>query len=234
MRRSPCGLGRLFRDTGLLGLLAASCILAAGARAAPAPTLFRVTLVGTAHQEWVYTSAPVEDGACRRTEMTEGIRSATFRTRRPIVVRLLGGRVLPVDLKGLAGTVTLGGANTRDENCGGVGSQVISDCVQTRRSFAGARAQIGSPRRGVLGLGLVRNVRLRVSDCPREPAEVRRRPLGPAPGPLRLPKAALTEQRLTRMTLRGSRTQRKRYASPEEGRLEERAEWKLTFVRVRD
>ena len=164
--------------------------------------------------------------------MSEGIRTVRFRTSRPVVVRLLGGRVLPADLHGISGTVTLGGANRRDENCAGVGSSVISDCVETKRSFAGAKARIASPRRGVLSLGVVRNVRLRRSDCPREPADVIRRALGPAPGPLRLPKVALTEQRLTRMTLRGSRTQRKVYASPEEGRLDERSEWTLTFVRV--
>jgi hypothetical protein len=147
-------------------------VLAAGARAAPAPTLFRVTLVGTANQEWSYTAAPVEDGICRRTEMTEGIRSVRFRTSRPVVVRLRAGRVLPADLRGLAGTVTLGGANTKDENCAGVGSQVISDCVQTKRSFAGARARIASRRPGVLALEAVRDVRLRVSDCPREPVDV--------------------------------------------------------------
>jgi hypothetical protein len=234
VRRSPCGLRRLTRNTGFLGLLAATCVLAAGAPAAPAPTLFRVTLVGTAHHEWAYTAAPVEDGACRRTEMTEGIRNATFRTSRPVVVRLLAGRVLPADLRGLAGRITLGGANTKDENCAGVSSSVISDCAQTKRSFTGGRARVASPRPGMLALGVVRNVRLRVADCPREPVEVMRRPLGPARGPLRLPKAALMERRLNRLTVRGSRTQRTRYASPEEGRLEERTEWTLTFVRIKD
>ena len=234
MRRSPSGLWRLPRNTGFLGLLVATCVLAAGARAAPAPTLFRVTLVGTAQHQWAYTAAPVEDGACRRTEMTEGIRNATFRTSRPVVVRLLAGRVLPADLRGLAGRVTLGGANTKDENCAGVGSSVISDCAQTRRSFAGASARIASPRPGLLALEAVRNVRLRASDCPREPVEVRRRPLGPTPGPLRLPKEAFIEQRLTRLRLSGSRTRRKTYASPERGQLQERAEWTLTFVRVKD
>jgi hypothetical protein len=166
--------------------------------------------------------------------MTEGIRTAKFRMSRPTVVRLLGGRVLPVDLRGIVGTVTLGGANTKDEKCAGVGSAVISDCAQTKRSFTGARARISSPRPGVLSLGVVRNVRLRVADCPREPVEVIRRPLGPARGPMRLPKAALMERRLNRLTLRGSRTERKRYASPEEGQLEERTEWTLTFVRIKD
>jgi hypothetical protein len=142
--------------------------------------------------------------------------------------------VLPVDLRGLSGTVTLGGANTKDENCAGVGSSVISDCAQTRRSFAGARTRIGSPRRGVLALSVISDVRIRASDCPREVREVLRRQLGPVPGPLRLPQAALVEQRLARLTLRASRTRRKVYAAPEKGRLEERAEWTLTFVRAED
>ena len=36
----------------------------------------------------------------------------TFRTKKPVTVRLAGGRVLPVVIRGIAGTVTLGGANT--------------------------------------------------------------------------------------------------------------------------
>jgi hypothetical protein len=234
VRRSACGLRRLAKDIGLLGLLAATCVLAASAPAAPAPALFRLSLVGTTNQEWTHTSAPVDEGNCRRTEKSEGIRTARFRTGRSVVVRLLGGRVLPVDVRSMRGSVTLGGANTRDENCGGVGSAAISDCAETRRSFSGASARIASPRPSVLRLSVVRNVRIPSSDCPREPLEVVRRPLGPAPGPLRLPQAAFTEQRLMRLTLHGSRTQRKIYGAPEEGRLVERAEWILTFVRIKD
>jgi hypothetical protein len=190
--------------------------------------------VGTAHQEWAYTGAPVETTGCSRTEMTEGIRTATFRTRRPIVVRVLGGRVLPVDLRGIAGTVTLAGANTTEEKCGDTGTAKIADCVQTRRSFAGARVRLSSPRPGVLALTPIRDVRLGTADCPTEPVDVRRRPLGPVPSRLKWPKAALVSPKVARITLSGSRSQRKTYASPASGRLEERTEWTLTFVRIKN
>jgi hypothetical protein len=75
-------------------------------------------------------------------------------------------------------------------------------------------------------------VRLARSDCPLEPRDVTRRPLGPAMGLLRLPKAALMEHRLARITLTGSRSLKKAYASPEQGQLNERVEWTLTFVRA--
>jgi hypothetical protein len=226
------GLG-LARNIGLLGLLAATFVLAAGATATPAPTLFRVTVVGTAHQDWTYTAPPVKTGDCSRTEKSEGIRNATFRTTRPIVAGLSGGRVLTVDLRGIAGTVTLAGANTTEDACaGGTGTAKIADCVQSRRSFAGARVRLASPQRGIVAMGLIRNAALAMSACPTEPADVRRRPLGPAPGALRLPQAALTEQRISSMTLSGSRTQRKTYASPEAGRLVERVQWRVTFTRV--
>jgi hypothetical protein len=165
--------------------------------------------------------------------MTEGIRTGTFRTSRPILVRLLGGRVFATDARGIAGTVVLGGANTTEEKCGPTGTAKIADCVQTRRSFAAARVRISSPRRGVVALGSVRNVRLRRADCPTEPVDVLRRQLGPIPGPLNLPKVALMEQNVASITLSGSRSARKIYASPEAGRFEERAEWTLTFVRVK-
>jgi hypothetical protein len=223
-------LGRRGWTVGLLGVL---CALAAQAStAARSPTLFRLTIVGTAHQEWAHTAAPVEEGTCSRTETTEGIRAATFRTKVPMVVRLLNGRVQPVDVRGITGTVTLGGANSSEEVCGGTGTHKTGDCAQTRRSFAGAQVRLTSPRPGVVTIGLIANVRLARADCPREPADVRRHPLGPALGLLRLPKGALMEHRLSRITLTGSRTQKKVYASPEQGHLTERIRWTLTFVRV--
>jgi len=207
-------------------------VLAAGVSAAPAPTAFSLTLTGTAHHEWSHTTAPAENGNCVRTEMSEGIRTTQFRTKKPILVRLVGGRVLPADVRGLTGTVTLAGANTIDERCGDVGTAQIADCAQTRRSFSGARVRVWSPHPGFVAVGPVRNVRLGASDCPREPAEVVRRPLGPTLTPLRLPKETVKQQRVARITLRASRTGRTTYGSPEEGNLRERAEWKLTFVRV--
>jgi hypothetical protein len=208
------------------------CSAAAHASAATTPTLFRLTIVGTAHQEWSVTAAPVVSGDCRRTETSEGIRTATFRTRKSVIVRVAGGRVLPVDVRGILGKVTLAGANTTEEVCGGVGSSKIADCAQTSRAFTGATVHAASPRPGFVAFKGVANVRLATADCPLEPADVRRRPLGPPLNLVRLPKEALMEQKLARINLRATRNRRKVYGSPEQGRLVERIEWTLKFVRV--
>src|SRR6266581_1378964 len=83
----------------LLGLVGAACVVAAYASAAPAPTNFRLTIVGTARQEWTFSAAPVTSGDCRQTETSEGIRTVRFRTTVPATVRLAAGRVLPVDVR---------------------------------------------------------------------------------------------------------------------------------------
>jgi hypothetical protein len=225
-------LGRLRRKIGLLCLVGIGCSAAAHASAAPAPTLFRLTIVGTAHQEWSVTSAPEVSGDCRRTEKSEGIRTATFRTRAPVVVRVAGGRVLPVTVRGILGKVTLAGANTTEEVCGEVGTSKIADCAQTRRAFNGATVHAASPRPGVVTFKGIANVRLATADCPLEPADVRRRPLGPPLNLVRLPKEALMEQKLASINLRVTRNRRKVYGSPEQGRLVESAEWTLKFARA--
>lgn len=224
-------LGHLRRYTGFLGLLGVGCVLAAHASAGRAPTLFRLSIVGTTHQEWTYSSAPVVEANCSRTETSEGIRSVSFRTKAPVLVRLLGGRVLPAEVKGLSGTVTLNGANTTDEVCGVDPMQQIGDCAQTQRKFSGASARVSSPRVGFVALA-VRRVRLARADCPFEPPDVLRRPLGPLLKALTLPKEALTEQRVARISLNVSRSQRTNYALPKPGHLQERIDWRLTFVRV--
>lgn len=50
--------------------------------------------------------------------------------------------------------------------------------------------------------------------------------------PLRLPKIALTEK-VGRITIRATRSATTNFAAPEDGMLQERVEWKLTFVRVK-
>jgi hypothetical protein len=222
----------LRRHVGWLVLLGPLCLAAAHASAAPTPTRFKLSIVGTAHQEWTYSAAPVAESGCTRTETSEGIRSATFRTKVPVTVRISGGKVLPVTIGGIRGTVTLGGANTTDERCGESGSSKVADCAQTRRSFAGAKVKASSPRPGVLSLSQVTNVSLERADCPLEPADVRSRPLGPVAKLPRLPKEALTERKLARIALRATRSRRTTYGAPEGGRLEETVEWSLTFVRV--
>jgi hypothetical protein len=206
--------------------------VAAHASATPAPTRFRLTIAGTARQEWSYTAASVKDGECTRTETSDGVRTVTFGTSSPVTVRLAGGRLLPVDIRGIGGTVTLEGGNTMEQVCGDVGTEKTADCAQTRRVFRGATVHAASPRPGVVSLKSVANVRLAVAACPREPADVRLRPLGPPLNLLRLPREALTGRRLTRINLRASRSRRKVFGSPEAGRLIESAAWKLTFVRV--
>jgi hypothetical protein len=178
------------------------------------------------------TAAPVVSADCRRTETSEGIRTATFRTRVPIVVRVVGGRLLPVDVRGILGKVTLAGANTTEEVCGVDGTSKIADCAQTKRAFSRATVHIESPRPGVAVVKAIANVRLPVADCPREPVDVRRRPLGPPLNLVQLPKETLMEQKVARINLRATRKRRKTYGSPEQGRLVETVEWTLKFVRV--
>jgi hypothetical protein len=205
--------------------------VAAHASAGPAPTLFRLTLVGTAHAEWTFAAAPVDEGDCLRTDTSEGIRDVTFRTKTPVTVRIAGGRVLPVVIRGLTGTVTLGGANTTQRVCGPTGTSQTGDCAQTKRQFTGARVRAASPRPGVLALTGLASVHLTKADCPREPAGVTLRPLGPLPKPLSLPKAALKERRLARITVGATRTQHSVYSAPQSGQLDERSRWSLRFDR---
>jgi hypothetical protein len=225
-------LGWLRRNLGLLGLLGVACVVVAHASASPSPTLFRLTIVGTAHEEWSVKAAATVTGNCSRTETSEGIRTATFGTTVPVVVRVVDGRLLPVTVRGIQGTVTLGGANTTDEVCGGADTSKISDCAETRRRFRGASVHAASPRRGVVVFDAIANVRLATADCPLEPADVRRRPLGPPLNLVHLPKEALQEKKLARFDLRVTRNRHTVYSSPTQGRLVESVEWTLKFVRV--
>lgn len=227
-------LRRLARNWGRVGLIGGACISAAHATAAaaPGPALFRLSLTGTASQDWSYTPAPVVDGGCTRTELSEGIRRVEFRTKRSTLVRLVAGRIVPVQVRALAGTVRLAGANTIDERCGDLGTSRIADCVETSRSFTGARLRVSSPRAGLVALGVLRGFRVRASDCPLEPVGVRRRPLGPLLRPLRLPPEALMKSPVSRMTIRASRSRSTQFTPPAAGTLRERAQWTLTFVRV--
>jgi hypothetical protein len=149
-----------------------------------------------------------------------------------LTVRVLGGRVLPVVLRGILGKVTLAGANTTEEKCGEAGTSKIADCAQTTRAFARATVHAASSRPGVVTFKGVANVRLATADCPLEPADVRLRPLGPPLNLVQLPKETLTEQKLARISLSATRNRRKIYGSPQRGRLVESVAWTLKFVRV--
>jgi hypothetical protein len=232
VRPSSGTLGRLWQKLGLLCLVGIACSASAHASAEPAPTLFRLTIVGTAHQEWSVTAAPVVSGECRRTETSEGIRTATFRTRVSVFVRITGGRLLPVVVRGIQGKVTLAGANTTKETCGEAGTSKIANCAQTTRAFARATVHAASPRPGIVTLKGIANVQLATADCPSEPADVVRRPLGPPLNLVRLPKETLTGQKLASIHLSATRSRRKVYGSPQQGRLVESVEWTLKLVRV--
>jgi hypothetical protein len=233
VRPSPGILGCLRRKLGLLCLVGIAGSAAAYASAAPAPSLFRLTIVGTVHQEWSVTAAPVVSGECRRTETSEGIRTGTFRTRVPVTVRIAGGRLLSVVVRGIQGKVTLAGANTTKETCGEAGTSKIADCAQTTRAFTRATVHVASPRPGIVMFNEVANVRLATADCPSEPEDVVRRPLGPPLNLVRLPKETLTGQKIASINLSATRSRRKVYGSPQQGRLVESVEWTLKLVRVR-
>jgi hypothetical protein len=232
MCNSVTKLRRLRLHLGLVGLLGVACVVVAHAAAAPAPTLFRLTIVGTAKQDWTYTAPSVAEGGCSRSAISQGSRRATFRSMAPTMVRLLGGRILAASINGIRGTVTLSGANTTAEACGTVVTRKNTDCAPTTRTFRGAAARLASPQPGFASISSVTNVRLATATCPNEPLDVRQRPLGPATKNLRLPRAALAEKKLGSITLRRSRNQRTTYGLPEQGRLDESAQWTLRFVRV--
>lgn len=219
---------------GLLVCVGAACLGCGAAASAPSATdIFELTLSGTASAEWDYTTAPVLEGTCTRTERSEGIRKAVFRTRRPTRVRLVDGRIRPADVRSIAGSISLRGAWTTDTRCGDGGPAVIRDCVTTRRTFAGGALRLSSPAAGRLAFGPVRGVRLRKVLCPPEPAAVTRAPLGSVPQSGRLPLGKLTAARTRRVTLTFTFNRTRTFDPPEAGQLEQVAKWKLAFERVK-
>ncbi len=195
--------------------------------------MFRLTISGTAHQEWDHTGASVPAGDCEQTVRSEAIRDVSFRTAHPLVVRFAGRVLAATTVRGLTGTVKLSGANTTTQICGSERTESIADCAQTRRTFKGGTIGVVGPRAGTIRLGPFRNVRLRTASCPREPADVLEAPLGPIPGPLHLRVGTVTNPRIARITLTASASRRKTYGAPEAGTLEQRASWKVTLSRVR-
>jgi hypothetical protein len=192
-----------------------------------------LTVSGTASAVWDHTGAPTADGECTRTFRTEGIRSVRFKSR-PTRVRIVDGRLQAVVVRGLRGTVTLAGAETTDRKCpDGTGSSQIADCITSKRSFAGGFLRLSSPVRGRLAFGPVRGVRLAVADCPDEIAPVRQAPTGPSPAAIRLPVAKLSHPRTRSVTSRLSFQRTNPFTAPEEGMLQQRVAWTLTFTRVK-
>jgi hypothetical protein len=225
------GVQRAARYIVPVGVLAAS-FAAAHASASPAPTLFKLSIVASAHAQWDHTGVSSPFGDCDRTIRSEGIRNTRFRTAKPSLIRVVDGRVLAGTLRGLTGTVTLSGANTVTDVCGPETREAIQDCVTTKRSFRGGTIGVVGLQQGSITLRPVRNVRLRTITCPREPAEVVRTPVGPVPGPLRVSAAALANKRIARITLTGAASRTLNFGPVERGTLRQRSAWRLTLQRV--
>jgi hypothetical protein len=225
------GVHRAARHTVFLGVFVA-CLAAAHASAGPAPMLFKLSIAGTAHAEWDHTRAPAPFEGCNRTIRSEGIRDVRFRTNRPTIVRVAGGRLLATTLRGLAGSVTLAGANTLSDQCGAERREAIQDCATTTRSFARGTIGLVGVRPGLLTLRPVRNVRLQTITCPLEPVQVVRAPVGLVHGPLKLSTATLANKRFTHVTLTASISQTTRYGPLEAGTLRQRSSWKFAFARI--
>jgi hypothetical protein len=148
-------------------------------------------------------------------------------------VRIVDGRLVAVDVRGIRGTVTLGGAETTDRRCSdGTGTSQIADCAPSTRSFTGASVRLSSPSRGRLAFGAVRRVGLRVADCPDEIAAIRRAPAGLSPAPIRLP-AKLAHPRTGSVMSRVSHRREDRFAAPQQGMVVQTVLWTLTFTRVK-
>jgi hypothetical protein len=168
---------------------------------------------------------------CDAGSRAAGVRTATFRSSRPALVRVVGGRIQTVVIRGLTGAVKLSGTNTQSVVCGGTTVSEPQPCPSTTRRFANARVALSSGGAGSITIQPPR-VALRRLGCPAEPNDFVALPLGPAPGPLHLSVTTLTSSRTSRITLSASARRTKNYAAPEAGFLRQRAAWKFTFARI--
>ena len=231
MRRVARGLGSLARNTGLLAFIGITSFAAAGAAAAPAPQLFELTISATSVADFDHTGAPISRLGCDTSSRAEGFRTAVFRSSRPTLVRFVAGRIQPVVLRGLGGTVKLSGTTTENAVCAGQETHTPEYCSKTTRTFKEGRASFSSTASGSISVAAPR-VALQRIGCPREPNEVVALPLGPRLGPLHVPLATLTNPRTTRITLTASARRTKNYGAPEAGFVQERTGWKFTLVRT--
>jgi hypothetical protein len=230
VRRTAWGLGSLARDAGFLGVIGIACFAAGAVDAAPTPQVFALTISVTAFADFDHTTAPIQRLDCETSSRAKGVRTVTFRSSRPTLVRFVGGRLQAVVAGGLKGTVKLSGTNTSNRLCSGEETHTPQSCAKTTRSFKNAHAAFSSAAAGSITIRPPR-VSLRRSSCPEEPDDVVAFPLGPAPGPLHVALATLTNPRISRLTLRASARRTKNYGSPEDGVVQQRTAWKLTFVR---
>jgi hypothetical protein len=190
------------------------------------PRLFRLTIRATSTANFDHTD-------CNASLRAVGVRTATFRSSRPTLVRFEGGRLRAVVMRGLTGTVNLSGTNTQYVFCtgGGTPTPAPEPCANTTRTFASGRVSLSSSAAGSITTQPPRLVWQRIP-CPHEPDEVVALPLGIAPGRLHISVATLTSSRTTRITLTATARRTKNYGSPDSGFLLQHTAWRLTFVRT--
>jgi hypothetical protein len=206
------------------------CCTAAGA--VSAPERFELSIAAITHANWDHTTAPVEANGCTTSQRSEGVLNVLFHTRRPVHVRFVDGRIVGVDAGSLEGTADVTGTNTANQVCGTSESHTPEPCTDTTLVVRGVKAHMSSTKPGMVKLGPLR-AHLRTVDCPREPVELARDPLGPVPGPLRVSPRTLAQPRFTHITLTASASRRFKYGPREQGTLQQRTFWRVTLVRVR-
>jgi hypothetical protein len=216
----------LERNARVLGLAGATCFAASGAGAAPAPRLFNLTISATSVANFDHTD-------CDATLRAVGMETATFRSSRPTLVRFVSGRLRPVLMRGLRGSVMLSGSNTHGVVCTGgeTPTPAPEQCPSSTRTFTNGHVGFSSAAAGSITVEAPR-VGVQRIHCPEEPAEVVALPLGIAPGRLHVSVATLTNPRTTRITLTATARRTKNYASPERGFVRQRTSWRFTFVRT--
>jgi hypothetical protein len=209
-----------------------ACFTASAVDAAPAPQVFALTISVTALADFDHTTAPIQKLDCETSSRAKGLRTVTFRSSRPTLVRFVGGRLRPVVAGDLTGSVMLSGTNTSNRVCGGEVTHTPQSCAKTTRIFKTGRVAFSSVAAGSITVRPPRVALIR-GECPEEPDDVVALPLGPAPGPLHISPATLTSSRFSRLTLTASARRTKHYGSPEAGTVEQHTAWKLTLVRRR-
>ena len=204
-------------------MLGAVCVaVAGGVHAAPGPQVFSLTIHATSVADFDHTD-------CDASFRAVGVRTVSFRSNRPTVVRFVGGRLQSVVVR-LHGAVNLSGTNTSNLACDEQ-TQPPEQCTKTTRVFMNARVTFKSTAAGSITVQAP-HVTLRRVGCPQEPHEVVALPLGLSPGTLHVSVATLTNSRITRITLSASARRTKNYAAPERGFVHQRTAWTLTLART--
>ena len=228
---------------GVLAILACTLAIAGGSAygARPKQAAFKVTLSATLTKEWKFTRVDDEDD-CTRTTRGSGRWEVKLTTRSAGRVRAIaagngGVRFSGAVLKTLRGAAAQWGSTTTSAT----GPQPCerfsrtARCGQERRTFRGASASVGSPRKGIVQLGRLRGadaIRSFRSDCLEEPSDIRaiRTDLPLATGPLDA--GDVFDRNVPRWFITGDTEQETALTGGVQGRVIERVRWRLNFTRL--